>query len=357
MANIMVNETCNLRCPYCFASEFVNQDRKEMTLDAFKEALKFILGKNYRVQVGIIGGEPTLYSHINEALEIAMADLHTYPVSLYTNAVHLDKIRPELLECTKFRMLVNCNSPEDMGATLYEKMRKNIRAFVDDHIGEGRFKLSFNLYKPDFDYRYAIDLVKEFQCDTIRMSISVPSRNNLKCGDDALTHFRKMKPIVLEFTAELCALGVIPGFDCNFMPQCVLTEDEKRKLSNIKNFFIERMDRDQHFWQRSIISGIQSCSPVVDILPDLTSVRCFGLSEYTKVNIQDFKNIEELEKYYTDTIDKVSRAFYFSEECKECFMRKNGKCTAGCLTYKMEQLLKYREGAGGAVVPKNSTIC
>lgn len=346
MTNIMVNETCNLRCPYCFASEFVNQDCEEMTLDAFKEALEFILGKNYQVQVGIIGGEPTLYSHINEALEIAMADLRVNPVSLYTNAVQLDKIRPDLLECNKFRMLVNCNSPEDMGATRYEKMRKNIRAFVDDHFGAGRFKLSINLYKPDFDYRYVIDLVKEFRCDTIRLSISVPSRNSLKDDNDSLTFFREMKPLVLEFTEELCKLGVIPGFDCNFMPQCVLTEDEKRRLFHIKDFFMERINRDRYFWQRSIISDIQSCSPVVDILPDLTSVRCFGLSEYTRVNIRDFKNLEELEKYYSDTIDKASRDFYFSEDCKECFMRKNGKCTAGCLTYKMEQLLKATEDAG-----------
>ncbi len=341
MANIMVNETCNLRCPYCFASEFVNHSPKEMTLDAFKEALEFILADDSEVQVGIIGGEPTLYSRINEVLEIAMADVRAYPIAVYTNAVNLEKIRPDLLENRKFRMLINCNSPEDMGAVQYEKMRTNIREFIDEHIGDGRFKLSINLYKPDFDYSYVMDLVKEFRCNSIRLSISVPSKNSLN-GDDALTHFRKMKPLVIDFTKKLAEQGVIPGFDCNFMPLCVLTEDEQKTLFGIKDFFRKHLDYDESFWMRSIVSEVQNCSPVVDILPDLTAVRCFGLSEYTKENIRDFKDINELTEYYNKNIDCVSRDFYSSPECKDCFKRRNRKCSGGCYTYKMDKIVEAR---------------
>ncbi|NTV90528.1 MAG: radical SAM protein, partial [Clostridiales bacterium] len=333
-----VNELCNLRCPYCFASEFVNHDPKEMSMEVFKEALEFMLGDDSEVQVGIIGGEPTLYSHINEALELAMNDVRAYPVAVFTNAVNLEKIKPELLENRKYRMLINVNSPEDMGRVQYDKMRANIRRFIEEHIGEGRFKLSINLYKPDFDFSYVIDLVKEFQVNSVRVSISVPSRESLG-EDDALSHFRKMKPVVLNFTRELVKWGVIPGFDCNFMPLCILTEEEQKELFGIKEFFKRHMDFDDSFWERSIVSEVQTCSPVVDILPDLTAVRCFGLSEYTKQNIRDFSGMSELMEYYVNNIDRCSRDYYSSPECKDCFKRRNRKCSAGCYTYKMDQIL------------------
>ncbi|MCL2227567.1 MAG: radical SAM protein, partial [Oscillospiraceae bacterium] len=66
MANIMVTEACNLRCPYCFAEEFVNHSPKEMSVEDFRIALNFALSDPDDKQVGIIGGEPLLYSHIEE---------------------------------------------------------------------------------------------------------------------------------------------------------------------------------------------------------------------------------------------------------------------------------------------------
>ena len=72
--------------------------------------------------------------------------------------MELDRLAPEILEATKFRMLVNCNSPEDIGEKAFEKMRQNLLSFQNDHAGDGRFRLSVNIYKPDFDYSYVIPL-------------------------------------------------------------------------------------------------------------------------------------------------------------------------------------------------------
>ena len=35
MANIMLTDTCNLRCPYCFANEFVNKSANEISIENF----------------------------------------------------------------------------------------------------------------------------------------------------------------------------------------------------------------------------------------------------------------------------------------------------------------------------------
>ena len=341
MANIMINEICNLSCPYCFASEFVNQNPKEMTLDEFKTALDFVLGDRTERQVGIIGGEPLLHPDINEMLKIAINDPRSNPAMIYTNAVDLERIDPEHLEDVKFRMLVNCNSPEDMGQGNFEKMRKNLRSFRRDHFGDGRYRLSVNIYKPDFDYSYVMDLVRELECDTIRLSISVPPKNTMGT-ENALSYFRRMKPVTLAFMRDMISCGAITGFDCNFMPDCVLTKEELDGLHSVKHILKSGLDLrySKMFWERAILCSVQNCTPVIDILPDLMAIRCFGLSEYTKQNIRDYAGIDDLRKYYHKNVDCVACTVWTSPECEDCYKRENGMCGAGCYVFKSDKLFK-----------------
>ena len=342
MANIMVNEACNLRCPYCFAEEFVNQNPIEMSLEDFRTALNFVLSDRGERQVGIIGGEPLLYTHIEEALRIALEDPRSDPVMMYTNAVDLDKLDPEVLESSKFRMLVNCNSPEDMGTRAFEKMRHNLLSFKEEHFGEGRFRLSVNIYKPDFDYSYIIPLVQEMGFDVIRLSVSVPQGGNLPEGKSPLDYFREMKPVAMRFVGDMLRLGVITGFDCNFLPGCVLTKEEYDGVLNAKQVFYSALEQNysRTFWQRAILCELNNCTPVIDVLPDLQAIRCFGLSEYSKRDIRDFRNIGELRKHYIDTVDRPACRISASPECEGCYNGESGECSGGCLLFKADSLFQ-----------------
>ncbi len=339
MANIMVNEACNLRCPYCFAEEFVNKAPKEMTLEDFRKALDFVLSDSSDRQVGIIGGEPLLYTHINEVLRIALDDPRSNFVMIYTNGVELERLAPEILEDSKFRMLVNCNSPEDMGAKVFDKMRQNLLRFQNEHSGDGRFRLSVNIYKPDFDYSYVIPLVNEIGFDVIRLSISVPQKGELS-GKSPLEYFREMKLVAMRFVCDMIRCGVLTGFDCNFLPGCVLTKDEYDSMMSAKDVFYAALSKrySEEFWQRSIVCEMHNCTPVIDILPDLHAIRCFGLSEYTKRDIRDFRSIGELRDYYIKTVDRPAISLWTSEECKDCYHRELGVCSGGCLLFKAKQL-------------------
>jgi len=339
MANIMVNEACNLRCPYCFAEEFVNHDPKEMTFEDFLEALNFILRDGTERQVGIIGGEPLLYSYINEAMRAALVDLRADLVMLYTNAVDLDRLSREILESTKFRMLVNCNSPADMGERAFEKMRQNLLSFKNDHNGEGKFRLSVNIYKPDFDYSYVIPLVKEMEFDVIRLSISVPQKGDLK-GKTPLEYFLEMKPVAIRFIGDMIRCGVLTGFDCNFIPECVFTKDEQEGLRGARDVFRNAMDRryTPSFWERVIFCEHNNCTPVIDILPDLRAIRCFGLSEQTKRDIRDFKGVDDLIRYYFNAVDMPACGIHTMDICGDCYSRELGKCSCGCLLFKADKL-------------------
>ena len=339
MANIMVNETCNLRCPYCFADEFVNKMPQEMTILDFRMALNFVMSDPEDRQVGIIGGEPLLYTHIDEAMRIALSDPRTEIVMIYTNAVELDTLAPEILEAKKFRMLVNCNSPEDMGKVAFEKMRQNLLRFQDEHIGENRFRLSVNIYKPDFDYSYVLSLAQELDFDIIRLSVSVPQNGELN-GRTPLEYFEDMKPVAMHFVADMVRSGVITGFDCNFLPPCVLTKEERDSMSAVKDVLYASLSKQysETLWQRAIVCEVHNCSPVIDILPDLRAIRCFGLSQHTKQDIRDFPDINTLREYYVNTVDRPAIDVWASEHCKDCLSREYGNCSGGCLLFKAPQL-------------------
>jgi len=96
------------------------------------------------------------------------------------------------------------------------------------------------------------------------------------------------------------------------------------------------------FWQRAILCETNNCTPVIDILPDLKAIRCFGLSEYTKQDIRDFRGIEELRKYYINTVDRPACGFWASDECEHCYNRESGECSCGCLLFKTDKL--FEEG-------------
>ena len=339
MANIMVNESCNLRCPYCFAEEFVNKAPKEMTLEDFRVALNFVLSDSSDRQVGIIGGEPLLYTHIDEAMRMALSDPRSEHVMIYTNAVELDHLAPDILEAKKFRMLVNCNSPEDMGTKAFKKMRQNLLSFQKDHFGDGRFRLSVNIYKPDFDYSYVIPLAQEMGFDVIRMSVSVPQNGELN-GKSPLEYFHEMKLVAMRFVCDMVRCGVITGFDCNFLPNCVLTRDERDSVMAAKDVFYSALSKrySDSFWARSIVCETHNCTPVIDVLPDLRAIRCFGLSEYTKRDIRDFRSIGELRDHYIKTVDRPAHSIWTSEKCKDCSERELGVCSGGCLLFKAKQL-------------------
>ena len=339
MANIMVNEACNLRCTYCFAEEFVNNAPREMSLEDFRTALDFALSDENERQVGIIGGEPMLYTHIDEVMRIALDDPRTDYVMIYTNAVDLDRLAPDILDNSKFRMLVNCNSPEDIGESAFDKMCRNLLNFVDNHAGTRRFRLSVNIYKPDFDYSYIFPLMQEIDFDVVRLSISVPQKGDLH-GKAPLEYFHDMKLAAMRFVCDMVRFSVITGFDCNFLPGCVLTDNEIESVLPAKDVFYSALSGmySETFWQRAIICELHNCSPVIDILPDLKAIRCFGLSEYTKCDIRDYRNISHLADHYIETVDKPACAVWSSDKCEDCFERITGDCSGGCLLFKAKQL-------------------
>ncbi len=352
MANIMLTDICNLRCPYCFANEFVNKAPNEISLSNFNKALNFIASDPRNRSVGLIGGEPTIHSKFKDILKMLISDSRFDQVVIYTNAVAIDEHMNELAH-GKFRLLVNCNSPDDMGQVAFKKMIANLDEMICNRYMGDRLSLGINIYRPDFDYTYVLNLLKKYKLKALRFAIAVPNLDAER-NMNALKYFRMFKQPIKKFFKVMLDNGITPYYDCNKMPSCMFDEGDIdefiRYLPGTNRNEMLFADPNDH----SINNNQVHCSPVIDIRYDLTVVRCFGLSEYTKVKITDFTTFAELYNYYMNTIDAFAYNTTCSQECYDCYKRKTAQCTGGCLAYKISDILRLQQIAKNAMKREKS---
>jgi len=239
-----------------------------------------------------MGGEPTLHPNLARFLEILEADARVQRVTLMTNGTRIADVADALARSRKTIVLVNCNAPYSIPEAAYEKMRENIGIMLRELGLRGRLTLGMNLFAPDMDTGYILDILREHGLRELRTSIVVPAKR-CRTELDALAYFRSMKACVGGLFIQLFAMGVAPFFDCNAMPECLWADEA--------DFF--RAMRDMLKGTTNVLAGDCRCHPVVDILPDLSAVRCFGLGNRTAQRIDDFANLDELSGHYWSKVD------------------------------------------------------
>lgn len=346
MANIMLTERCNLRCSYCFANEYVNHDPKEITIENFRKAISFIRGGGDCV-VGLIGGEPTLHPQFRQILQELIRNDEIRGVSVFTNGILLD-IFAEELSHEKFTVLVNCNAPEMIGSKFFERMVQNLELLIGTYGMKEQITLGVNIYKTGFQYDYLLKILRKFDFRDVRMSLTVPNTSDGRACDFE-KFFQEMKPTLIAFLSDMLAAGIVPHYDCNKMPVCMFAQEEKKAGVDMVNTLPRNRLRFRgHSGDSSILSENAGCSPVVDILPDLTAVRCFGLSEHTRIPICDFRSVQDLRNYYREEFDFYGSKVYSKESCRDCYLRKTHRCTAGCLAYHIPKILALRSATASA---------
>ena len=331
MANIFLTRKCNLKCPYCFADEFVNKEDEEITLENFKYALDFIkTDKNERI--GFIGGEPLLHPEIGTFLDIVNNDKDIEKVIIYTNGIMIDKYIDKLIN-EKIFLLINCNSPKDIGKTNFKKLRENLILLKDKK--KTHLTLGINMYSDKLDYSYIFDLLELVQRKKVRFSTALPN-DSKEHTQNVLESFKEFKPFLFKFFKDCYERGIAPFNDCNSMPDCLFSIEDKRLLLQIEQLG-KKSDPPG-----GLMSSNRTCMPVIDILPDLKAVRCFGLSKYLKVDIKEFKDISVLEKYFFNKIDKYAILINECDKCEDCMRKITNKCGI-CYTYKLNRIEKAKE--------------
>ncbi len=328
MPNIMLTYRCNLHCSYCFANEFVNKDKTDITIENFMKAVSF-LAESGQPNLGLIGGEPTLHPGFKLIMDLLAHHPGIKRISVFTNGLLLDRFIPQLIHPKVKVILVNCNSPLVIGEKPYNIMRQNLDLLLSHEDVKNTLTLGINLYSNDMDYSYIIDLLQRYDMHRLRISLTVPDFSS--CGEmEVLQYFAQRKDFLMEFFHRMDDIGVLPYYDCNKPPYCIWTDDEKRWLEAFVSKHPGKND--------NIISYRSNCDPVVDILPNLQAVRCFGMSDFTKVSISDFHSYQDLVNYFVNEIDACAYKLSSSDDCKDCYRRKTKQCVQGCMGFKASRI-------------------
>jgi radical SAM protein with 4Fe4S-binding SPASM domain len=111
------------------------------------------------------------------------------------------------------------------------------------------------------------------------------------------------------------------GFDCG-MPMCVFSDEDLGRLFKLNRGKI-----------------LFSCSPAIDIGPDLQVWACFPLSNYEKKSLYDFDSVDEIRHYFAETQkaegrrEKAESRKGIFEECENCVHLEEKLCGGGCLAH------------------------
>lgn len=323
----MLTYRCNLRCSYCFANEFVNGDNVDISLENFTKAIEF-LTREGETSIGLIGGEPTVHPLFSDFLEQIESNEKIVRATIYTNGLLIGKFREYLIN-PKFYLLINCNAPDIIGANNYKNLCEQLDFIYALKEAKNRISLGINLYSDSMDYTYVIELARKYNVHRLRMSVTVPNlaENKNQCS---LEYLRKRKAFVLKFLEECAKAQILPYYDCNSIPECLWSEIEIKKIKEMI---------DGVGVKRTNLLGYHAfCRPVIDILPDLNAVRCFGMSDFLKVPINKFENIEDLQNYFINMIDSYVYHISCEKECINCYQRQIQRCAAGCMAFVQRQL-------------------
>lgn len=325
----MVNDVCNLRCPYCFASEYVNGDTStEITYKNFKEAVDW-LNRSYESggedgRIALIGGEPTLHSRLKDLLNYALVVRKpNQQILVFTNGVSCDRFIDYFAK-NDISLLINVNSSEDIGTDSYEKLVSNIRAMRQKAVS---ISIGINLYKANMDFDFILKIIDEFSFRELRVGLTAPNSEE-KIEEGAFSYFEGIKGSLIRLAKEAGALGCGIHLDCQKLPYCVIKDD----LDEIRRL-------EEEYGVGLSLTECSRCTPVIDILQDLTAVRCFGASGKLKpLPISSFHSESDLIGYFETNVDNIGYMVPTSEKCFNCYERNIGKCQGGCLAYKLDEI-------------------
>lgn len=332
MVNVFLTRKCNLNCKYCFAKEFINKKNEEFTIENFNKVLQFIKQDGIE-SVGLLGGEPTLHSAFRNILDILINDRQIKIIKIFTNGLELHKYK-EYWKNKKFYFLINCNSKSDIGLKNFNLLKSNL--LMLNKVAYNRFHLGINLYSPQMEYSYIFELLKLVNHHKLRFSISSTNYEK-ETINDILIEIIRFKKLLFDFYKDCLENEIAPNNDCNSIPDCLFNAEDKKILLKLVEIGIK-------YNQSNPITSSHSCIPSIDILPDMTTIRCLGLSKYSRINLYDFKSIENIKKYYTNTIDIYAKTSFIKKDCESCNSRIFDKCGI-CILYKLKKMKNIKDYA------------
>lgn len=322
--NILLNNYCNLQCPYCFANEVIQQDKHNMSFTDFVYVLNF-LKKSRDPNVRLIGGEPTLHPNFLDFVDIVAQDELFKHLHIFTNGTFKVQIRDKLINIQKTQkevsLLLNLNSPKNTNIReeQYYHILDNIKHM--NNIRNLSITLGINIFKQDQDVEYIVELSKRYGFKKIRWTIVSPNTDVLK-HINMIEYFMGLKDQQMRFLGSCIQNDIEQSLDCNQMPYCTFTDEEVK--------YLQMMMPD-------VIARPRTCSPVLDVKPNLEVIRCFMFQD-KPVYLKDFNDENQLTEYFKQHIDSKFIDVQAIEDCKTCPYFKKTRKSCGCLGFYRDKV-------------------
>jgi MoaA/NifB/PqqE/SkfB family radical SAM enzyme len=311
VANILLTNSCNRRCPYCFALGQVDLGVCRASWEMSESELETVLGylDFGRDLVSLLGGEPTLHSRFAEI--VAEVAARGFPIKIFTNGTTA-RLRsvPDSACHEDLSIILNLNAPDSYDRVAWNEIEENTR-----HFG-ARMSLSFNIWTPDFTWEHLRQVIlRGGLARRIRVGLTQPIHGlgNSYLAEEAVPGACAR---LVEMAVDLARDGISLGLDCGFRG-CAFTKRQRGILIEC--------GAQPHF----------DCSPVLDIGPNLTVWRCFPFSATSGVPLVDFRSLAEVSDHF-DRLWADAMALGNTPNCAGCphFGRV---CRGGCLSRTVNQ--------------------
>lgn len=271
--------------------------------------------------ISLLGGEPTLHPHFIDFIVYLLE--RKFQITVFTSGIMAGKYLSDLeytlgkVEENKLTFVCNLNNPERSSVSEIDKVHDFLKRL-------GRYVTpGFNIYHTDFDLRFIVDTVNRYGLKRfLRLGVAhpIPGVDNLHIRIDEI-------PQVIErlftFMPLLERMGIGPGLDCGF-PMCAFSDEQIGRLFKLNG-----------------PSFRFSCSPAVDIGPDMFVWSCFPLSGYHRRSVFEFDSIHEIHDFYEARLrDLRIEAGGIYEACDGCIHRERDLCSGGCASHLLNTFLQ-----------------
>lgn len=290
MANILLTNICNQKCPYCFAAGVLKRknnvrgstSHKEMSFGGLKKVLDFLETSGEKI-ARFMGGEPTLHSEFEKFINYTLS--RNFNVHIFTNGLFSSKIGDFLAEKgQEIKYSFNINPPDTYSKKHWETITANLQkitAFRNSVLG-------VVIWQKDFNLNYVLDLVGNcfFKDLVLRLANPIIGKENIFIPKD------RYSVLVSNLVKE------IKKFEGRKIPidfGCGLSK---------KMFSKEQL---QVLKERRVVGrgwGCDGNTGRFDIGIDLSVFRCFPLSNWKKKKLADFRNVKEVEEYFGQLMEK-----------------------------------------------------
>lgn len=320
MANISIVNYCNLKCPYCFANDMIDNNNYTISLEELQKIIEFC--KITNESIGVIGGEPTLHPNLNNILRMLMEYKLFYmnnKITIFSNGIELEKFIVNTENFYDyFSLLLNINNPKCLSNDQVNKIIMTLDKLYKDKAFQYSATVGYNLYQSDNDYIW--DIVKKYNLDKLRISTVAPGKIFKEYIGKKEEFYNTMKNIFIKQCELAKQYNVILNLDCNNIPYCYFNDKELELVNQVCTHNCNLYCDD----------------PVIDIVFGKKISACFGAYDLIDHNLFDFNNMNEVRRYLKMHRIYPKIAKNGTGKCANCEKYKLSQCQGGCLGFVTE---------------------